>query len=512
MLASLTRILLLATVSIALSKVHADVSTPSIFGDHMVLQRNHANPVWGWANPGEKVVITIAGQSHATKADSNGDWKIALEPLPAGGPHSMVIKGENSLSYADILVGEVWICSGQSNMQWPVSNSYDGDLVAATANSSQIRLISVPQVGTQEPQKDFDGQWERCSTKTVSNFSAIGYRFGLQLQQALGVPIGLIDNAWGGSSAEAWVRRDILESDRRYAQLIANWEKTESEFDIEKETADYQTKLNTWTANGKDGQRPRAPRNPLTGNHRPANIYNGVLHPTIGYGIKGAIWYQGESNASRAYQYRHLFPLMIQHWRDEWGQGDFPFYYVQLADFKEMVSEPGDSDWAELREAQTMTMDALDNTGQAVIIDVGEGRDIHPRDKHTVANRLARWALAKDYGIDIVHQSPNYKSMKVKGSKVTLTFDHVGQGLYSFDTREPTGFSIAGKDETFVWAQARIVDANTIEVWSDSIDKPAAVRYAWANNPQCNLFSRDGLPATPFRTDDWPGVTVDNHK
>lgn len=203
---------------------------------------------------------------------------------------------------------------------------------------------------------------------------------------------------------------------------------------------------------------------------------------------------------------------MIQSWRDEWGQGDFSFYYVQLADFKEMVSEPGDSDWAELREAQTMTMDALENTGQAVIIDVGEGRDIHPRDKHTVANRLARWALAKDYGIDIIHQSPTYKSMKVKGSKVILTFDHPGQGLYSFDTREPIGFSITGKDETFVWAQARIVDTNTIEVWSDSIDKPAAVRYAWANNPDCNLFSRDGLPTTPFRTDDWPGITVDNHK
>jgi sialate O-acetylesterase len=203
---------------------------------------------------------------------------------------------------------------------------------------------------------------------------------------------------------------------------------------------------------------------------------------------------------------------MVQSWRDEWGQGDFPFYYVQLADFRANVSEPADSDWAELREAQTMTMDAIENVGQAVIIDVGEGRDIHPRDKHTVANRLARWALAKDYGVNIVHQSPAYKRMKVKGSKITLTFDHTGQGLYAFDTREPVGFSIAGKDQSFVWAQARIVDKNTIEVWSDAIDKPAAVRYAWADNPDCNIFSRDGLPATPFRTDDWPGITVDNHK
>ncbi len=440
------------------------------------------------------------------------EWRITLEPLPAGGPHSMIIKAKNTLSYADVLVGEVWICSGQSNMQWPVSKSYDGDLVAATGNSSQIRLISVPQVGTQEAQNDFNGQWERCSAQTVSSFSAVGYRFGLQLQQALGVPVGLIDNAWGGSAAEAWVRRDILESDKRYSELIENWEKTTHEYDTEKETATFQAKLKTWTDNGKTGQRPRAPRNPLTGNQRPANIYNGVLHPTIGYGIKGAIWYQGESNANRAYQYRHLFPLMIQSWRDDWGQGVFPFYYVQLANFRDMLSEPADSDWAELREAQTMTMDAIENVGQAVIIDVGEGRDIHPRDKHTVANRLARWALAKDYGVNIVHQSPAYKRMKVKGSKITLTFDHTGQGLYAFDTREPVGFSIAGKDQSFVWAQARIVDKNTIEVWSDAIDKAAAVRYAWADNPDCNIFSRDGLPATPFRTDDWPGITVDNHK
>lgn len=326
------------------------------------------------------------------------------------------------------------------------------------------------------------------------------------------MPVGLIDNAWGGSAAEAWVRRDILESDKRYSELIESWEKTDHEYDTKKEKAIFQAKLKTWAANGEKGQRPRTPRNPLTGNQRPSNIYNGVFYPTVGYGIKGAIWYQGESNASRAFQYRHLFPLMIQSWRDEWGQGDFSFYYVQLADFRATVPEPADSDWAELREAQTMTMDALENVGQAVIIDVGEGRDIHPRDKHTVAKRFARWALAKDYGIDIVHQSPTYKTMKVKGSKATLFFDHVGKGLYSFDTREPVGFSIAGKDQLFVWTQARIVDKNTIEVWSDAIDKPASIRYAWDDNPECNLFSRDGLPATPFRTDDWPGITVDNHK
>lgn len=507
---SFIRLALTATAILA-PALYADVSTPSIFGDHMVLQRNQANPVWGWADPGERVTVAIAGQSHSTEADRNGDWRVTLDPLPAGGPHTLKIEGKNALSYADTLVGEVWICSGQSNMQWAVSQSYDGDLVALTATDPDIRLISVPQVGTQEPQKDFDGQWERASAETVEGFSAVGYRFGLQLRQALGVPIGLIDNAWGGSAAEAWIRRDALQADKRYAPLLEQWREIESTYDHEAETEKYEARLTKWNANGKEGPRPGAPRNPLTRNHRPANIYNGVLHPTIGYGIKGVIWYQGETNANRAYQYRHLFPLMIQHWRDEWGQGDFPFYWVQLADFRDPVDEPQEAAWAELREAQTMTLSKLKHTGQAVIIDVGEGRDIHPRDKHTVANRLARWALARDYGIDLLCQSPTFQSMKVTGSKIVLDFDHVGQGLHTFDVKEPIGFAIAGKDRKWGWAQAKLVDENTVEIWSDAIDRPVAARYAWGNNPVCNLFSRDGLPATPFRTDDWPGVTIDVH-
>lgn len=503
----------LATLSLFLPSNFADVSTPAIFGDHMVLQRNQANPVWGWAEAGEKVTVSIGGQEHTAKADRNGDWKVTLNPLPAGGPHRLTIKGKNTVNYDDVLVGEVWICSGQSNMAWPVQNSYDGDLVAITANHPEIRLISVPQVGTQEPQNDFDGEWAHCSPAVVKDFSAVGYRFGLQLHQALGVPIGLIDNAWGGSAAEAWIRRDVLQKDKRYDALLDRWKETEATYDHGKEVAKHEVAIAKWKNDGEKGNRPRNPRNPLVGQHRPANIYNGVLKPTIGYGIKGAIWYQGEANAGRAYQYRHLFPLMIQHWRDEWNQGDFPFYYVQLADFRDMVSEPQEADWPELREAQTMTMDKLRNTGQAVIIDVGEGRDIHPRDKHTVANRLARWALARDYGIDVPYQSPRYQSMKIKGSKIEVDFNHVGaSGLYTFDTREPVGFTIAGKDQKFVWASARIVDEDTIEVWSDSVEKPVAVRYAWANNPDCNVFSREGLPATPFRTDDWPGVTTDVHK
>jgi len=508
----LNRFLTLAGTLAFAAAAQADVTLPNIFGDHMVLQRDQQNPVWGWADKGEKITVTIGGQSHAATADDKGEWRVKLKPMKVGKPLTLTVKGKNTVKFSDVLVGEVWICSGQSNMAWSVGQADDADLEIMTARHPNIRIISVPQVGTQEAQKNFNGKWERCSPDNIGSFSAVGYFFGRQLHQTLDIPIGLIDNAWGGSAAEAWIRRDVLEADKRYAELLGKWEQTEKTYNHEKAVASYKARVKKWEDGGKKGNKPRAPRNPLTGNHRPANIYNGVLHPTIGYGIRGAIWYQGESNAGRAYQYRHLFPLMIQHWRDEWNQGDFPFYFVQLADFRGEVEQPGGSPWAELREAQTMTLSKLKNTGQAVIIDVGEGRDIHPRNKQTVAKRLARWALAKDYGVNVVHQSPTYKSMEIKGGKATLTFDHVGKGLYSFDVREPLGFAIAGKDQKFVWAEARILGANKVQVWSDKVKEPVAVRYGWAENPVVTLYNRDGLPATPFRTDDWPGVTINSHK
>jgi sialate O-acetylesterase len=294
------------------------------------------------------------------------------------------------------------------------------------------------------------------------------------------------------------------------------WEETERSYGHDEALAEYETAVEAWQKQAeearKKGQepprRPRAPRNPLTGQHRPANLYNGVLQPIIGFGIRGVIWYQGESNASRAYQYRHLFPLMIENWRDEWGQGDFPFYYVQLADFRDEKPEPEESDWAELREAQTMTLKASPNVGQAVIIDLGESHDIHPKNKQVVASRLSRWALARDYGLDLAYRSPEYESMEVVDGKIVVTFDHVGAGLDTFDVEEPVGFVIAGDDRRFVWARARIIGENQVEVWHEAVTRPTAVRYAWADNPVCNLQSREGLPATPFRTDDWPGITV----
>jgi sialate O-acetylesterase len=363
-------------------------------------------------------------------------------------------------------------------------------------------MINFPNVGTQEPVWTHDRKWMVCTPETVGGFSAVGYFFGRQLFETLDVPVGLINNAWGGSACEAWINRDLMAKDERYAPLMGRWAAMETQITELTAKGNDLTEEQKKQLNGLKGQ--------MGGNHRPANIYNGVLKSHLGYGIKGAIWYQGESNAGRAYQYRDLFPLMIQNWRDEWGQGDFPFYWVQLADFQGETSEPGESDWAELREAQTMTMARLTNTGEAVIIDIGEGKDIHPMNKVDVGRRLARWALAKDYGVKIPFHSPQYKSMEKAGNKIVLTFDHVDGGWRPFDVHEPRGFAIAGADKKFVWAKGTILKDGRIEVSSDAVPDPVAVRYGWASNPVVNMYSKAGLPLTPFRTDDWPGVTVNS--
>jgi sialate O-acetylesterase len=498
------------------SPAQADVKMPSIFGSQMVLQRDQKDKVWGKADPKEEITVSINDQSKSTTADDKGLWSVTLDSMPAGGPYTMTVKGKNTLTFDDVLVGEVWICSGQSNMEWDVSNANDGDLEALTANFPKIRLITVPKVGTQEPQFDFRGEWSVCTPRSAKSFSAVGYFFGRQLHQTLGVPVGLIDDSWGGSACEAWIRRDLLEKDDKYKPLIDAWVKRENTLSEAKGRYEEQREAyRAAAAKAKDEGRPapRPPQDPdaqMRGNARPGNLYNGVLKPTIGYGIRGAIWYQGETNAGRAYQYRDMFPLMIQSWRDEWGIGDFSFYWVQLADFLPERATPGDSAWAELREAQTMTMNRLPKTGQAVIIDLGEGRDIHPRNKQDVAKRLARWALAKDFGIDMPYRSPTYRSMEKNGNKITLTFDNVGGGLRPFDVLEPQGFTIANGDHKFVNAKAKLAGTDKIEVWSDDVSDPVAVRYAWADNPVCNVYSSAGLPLTPFRTDDWPGVTANN--
>lgn len=498
---------LLSLLLLAPQLCRAELKFSPVFGDSMVVQRDKPIHVWGWTTAGSEVRVDLAGKEGSAKADSSGRFDVVLDSLPAGGPHEMTITaGDQVKTFSDILVGEVWVCSGQSNMAWPVAAANDPDLESLSADYPQIRLISVPQVASQEPLNDFDGKWEACTPETVKQFSAVGYFFGRQLHQTLDVPIGLIDNAWGGSAAEAWIARSDLEEAGQYDELLEKWDQTVATYDHEAEMAKYRARLEAWQKDRK-GNRPRPPRNQVDSNHRPANLFNGVLHPVLGYTIRGVIWYQGESNASRAAQYRDLFPLMIQTWRARWGQGDFPFYWVQLADFRDEADQPRESDWAELREAQTQTMSRLPNTGEAVITDLGEAADIHPRNKQDVAKRLARWALANEYEYKIPFRSPTYDSVEFDDGKAVLDFDHVGSGLDTFDVREPIGFAIAGEDRKFVRANAKIVDKDTIEVWSDEVDAPVAVRYAWADNPICNVQSADGLPMTPFRTDSWPGVT-----
>ncbi len=501
----------------------ADVSLNAMFGDHMVLQQGIANRVWGKADPGEQVTVSFAGQTKTAQGLPDGTWQVLLEPVNEyGGPHTLAVQGKNEVVFTDVLIGEVWVCSGQSNMQWAVNQANDPDLEKAAARFPNIRFISVPQVGTQEPQHTFKGTWQVCSPETVGDFSAVGYFFGRQLHQTLGVPVGLIDNAWGGSAAEAWVRRDKLAAHPTLKAIHEKWVKEEAKFEDAK--AEFEKKLADWKAGAEKAKAegkpepagkpdPRQhPADRMKGNARPGNIHSGVLTPSMGYGIKGAIWYQGESNAGRAYQYRELFPFLITTWREEWGLGDFPFYWAQLADFKAEKTEPAESDWAELREAQTLTMKALPKTGEAVIIDLGEGKDIHPMNKQDVAKRLARWALAETYGVGgIACRSPLYKGMEKDGAKIVLSFDHVpnGKGWRPFDVNEPIGFTVAGAERTFVPAKARIRDDGRIEVWSDAVAEPVAVRYAWADNPVCNLYGSNGLPLTPFRTDDFPGLTAD---
>ncbi len=483
--------------------VTADVVVPNIFSDSMVLQRGQNNRVWGRADAGENVTVTIGDQSHQTVADADGNWHVMLSPLFVGAPLTLSVKGNNEIRVSDVLVGEVWICSGQSNMAWTVNRSNDADLEGAAADFPRIRMINFPRVGAQEPVWTHDeSSWMVCSPATVGEFSAVGYFFGRQIHQIINVPVGLINNAWGGSACEAWVRRDLLAADPDYQPMLQRW-------GVMQDT--YEELKSRPSLNEEQKKELSGLQRQLGGNHNPSNIYNGVLKSHLGYGIRGAIWYQGESNASRAWQYRKLFPLMISNWRDEWGQDDFPFYWVQLADFRSETSEPGESSWAELREAQTMTMDKLPNTGEAVIIETGEAYDIHPKNKQTVGRRLARWALAREYGISIPYRSPRYSSMETSGSTVTLTFDHAGSGWRTFDVGEVRGFTIAGDDRKFVHAQARILDDGRIEVSSQnvSVSVPVAVRYGWADNPIVNMFNNSGLPLTPFRTDDWPGITVD---
>ena len=504
----------LLAVLLSVGGAFAEIKLPAIIGDNMVLQQGQKVAVWGWAEADEEVMVSVSWHSMqwGVKADKEGRWQFKMNSPKVGGPYEMTLTGKNTIRIKNILVGEVWVGSGQSNMQMSVQGSANSKEEIAAAKYPKIRLFSVQREVADRPKLDCVGSWVECSPETVPGFSAVAYYFGRELRKELDVPVGLIHTSWGGTPAEAWTKRDMLETDEDFAPILKRFDDAMAKYPQAK--AEYDKKVEQWKEAAKKAKeegkpaprRPRAPFGP--GNpHSPAGLYNAMIAPLIPYGIQGAIWYQGESNAGRAYQYRELFPAMIRSWRSNWGQGDFPFLFVQLANFMAVKEEPVDSAWAELREAQLRTL-ALANTGMAVIIDIGEAKDIHPKNKQDVGKRLAAWALGTTYKKKPVYSGPLYKAMKVDGNKVVLTFNHAGGGLVARGEGPLKGFSVAGAEKQFVWADAKI-EGDTVVVISDKVAAPVAVRYAWADNPVCNFYNAEGLPASPFRTDDWPGVTVD---
>ena len=517
---------LLRTISIvslfaSISVARADVKLHGLFSDHMVLQRDASVPIWGWADEGEEVTVEFSGQKVSTRAKA-GKWMVRLKKLKAGNAaEDLKLTGKNSITLKDVLVGEVWIASGQSNMEWPMRNTYQADTEIPKTANSMVRLYTVPKLKAENPVDNVPSSWTACGPDTTPSFSAVAYYFARDLQKALGVPVGMIHTSWGGSPAEVWMREGVLVSNPDFKRDILDT------YVASKKRNDGA--IVAWEAErdaAKQAGKPFTKRKPSLA-WRPTELYNGMIAPLIPYAIKGAIWYQGESNAERAHQYRSLFADMVSNWRDDWNQGDFTFLQVQLAPFKAIKPEPGESSWAELREAQNYAMKVLPKVGVAVITDVGDEKDIHPRRKEPAGVRLALAAQHIAYGEKIVWSGPAYKSMKVNGTKAIISFDHVGSGLVTgragemedatgpavYDQssgriqRELKGFAVCGEDRKFVWATAEIV-GDKVVVRSPQVPKPVAVRFGWADFPVVNLWNREGLPASPFRTDDFPMVTA----
>ncbi len=482
--------------------VHADVRMVSIFSDHMVLQAGLKGlPIWGTADEGEEVTVQFQGQRGTVKT-KDGKWTIRLNPLAVSAtPDVLKVSGKNRLQFSDVLVGEVWICSGQSNMEQNMTAAFEPQVDIEKSNNPNIRLYTVPNTKANEPLEDVRSSWLECKPHNVRFFSAVGYYFGRELQKSMDVPVGLIHSSWGGSPAEVWMSKSALEAKPEYLlDIVTAYDDQYAKYKDAK--AKYDAESDVLKKKGEK-QTATAPAPPFW---KPSELYNGMITPIAPYGVKGAIWYQGESNAGRAAQYRTLFPDMIKNWRQTWGQLDFTFLAVQLAPYMKIETEPKESNWAELREAQMLATKVLPKVGVAVITDVGDEKDIHPKKKEPVGARLALAARGIAYGQKIVYSGPTYKNMKVKtdkvaGDRIIITFDHVGGGLEAHDG-ELKGFAICGADKKFVWGKAEILPDNTIAVSHPDIKKPTAVRFGWANYPVVNLWNKDGLPASPFRTDE----------
>ena len=507
----------LTLTACAFLRVEADVKLPSLISDHMVLQQEAKANIWGTADPGEEISVKLGGTSVSAKANDQGSWSVRLSGLKPGVIGDMTITGKNTITIKDVAVGEVWVGSGQSNMEWSVRASKDADAEIAAANFPAIRLFTVPRMAKLEPTEECAGKWEICSPETIPNFSAVAYYFGRNLHQKLQLPIGLIHSSWGGTPAQFWAPPEVIARDPLLKVYAEKWEEVKAKYPAAK--AEYDRKLEAWKtaselAKAEGKPIPRAPGVPRGGDPfgAPGCLWNGMIVPLLPYTIQGAIWYQGESNTSDARLYRVLFPTMITSWRRGWAKGglsqsenpEFPFLFVQLANFMARHEQPTESGWAELREAQLMTLE-LPRTAMAVAIDIGEEKDIHPKNKQEVGRRLALAAQATVYYIDTEYSGPIYTGAQPEEGRIRLSFRNAS-GLKWAGGEKIKGFAIAGADRNFVWAEAEI-DGDHVLVSSPQIKEPVAVRYAWADNPEASLVNAAGLPASPFRTDDWVAPT-----
>lgn len=459
---------------------------PRLVGDRMVLQRDAKITVWGWAAAGERIQIQIRGQHVTTRADARGQWSASLGPLTAGGPDDMTVSGKNTVVLHDVLVGDVWLASGQSNMEFPLDGSgewktsiHNAQVEVSAAHYPRVRLFKVPQKLAFRPAQDVDAAgWVAATPETVGNFSAVAYLFGRELYERYRIPVGMIEADWGGTVAEAWVSEAGLEAFPEFRQQID----TVTHADEQTAAAAALSKL-------------------MDDRNRPTVLFNSMIDPLIHFRIKGVIWYQGEANAidNRAAQYRKLFPALIEDWRSQWGY-EVPFLFVQLAGYGHNEVEPAEYSWADLREAQSMTL-SLAATGMATAIDIGDENDIHPKDKQDVAHRLFLAAAHGVYGDNVIASGPTYQSMRIEANRIHIKLANIGSGLWIKDKYGYCrGFEIAAADGKFRWAQAH-QEGDDIVVFNDAISQPAAVRYDWSNTPDGNVYNKEGLPALPFRTD-----------
>ena len=501
-------------VVLGFSVVWADVRLPDVIGSSMVLQQKQKVPVWGMADPGEAVTVTFAGQKKTVVAGGDGKWRVELTTLSASfKPQTIIIAGKNRIELSDILVGEVWLVAGQSNMQRLLRETANGEAVQAAANHPNIRLFNASREVAFKKKQGKLGEWASCTTASVAEFSAAGYYFGVEMERELKVPIGLLNSSYGGSQAEAWTPVEYLNAN---ADLKATVERTRI-WGAERAQVriDYDAAIKKWREDQDKAKAAGARPSPSPGvpdalrDYRIASsIYDGMIAPLMPFAIKGAIWYQGESNEARAEQYNILLPMMIRSWRERWGQGNFPFGIIQLPNYRGVKGEPEEAPWSFIREAERRTALADKNAGLIVTIDIGEANDIHPKNKLDVGKRMAIWALKNVYGRKRV-DSPVLAKTEIVGGKIILTFAGVGSGLKIKDGDRLDEFAIAGADKKWIWAVAKIIGKNKIEVWSPKINEPKAVRYAFNSNPKHpNLTNDSGLPASPFRTDDWPDPTA----